>query len=557
MSQPNPILEIVQRAANNAAQSAASVAAREQAAAVEGQRIIGEAIATNKTIAANQQIVTGAQRAGELAAQTQMLDIISGAKGFETLGNLLKKSTATATEVVAQTDVVRKEQETRLIDDPFTWIKAQFDWDNNQKKLEGAVGQLQVVSQAAQQVAGQISQVGIQSKATAKVITQAGIQAELDNIALTAQQQQHQLALENLKYNVMGVKAAAEADDKLLNLATQVGTFERMEAQFQQGLVEEQRRREQFDWQREQQKAVAEEKLDAKQFEARTIAYINAGEAARGLTPSSSQQIRDMIKLNKGLSAEYAELYRNGEIAARTGQAIISISPGKVSGILAADPTLIGQLDENQKKVAEVLIEARKVLGDKALRQREGLDDDKTGAKAERVVSAQVTQLLTRQLNFVGNNPDNVFFIGDPASYIGKPGAPGISTFQNYPLVQKVFNPAIAANVSLTDISVPWKLSVEAVRKGEISTAQAAADFSNIYRRMSAVHRAGADFRKFAISLPPEGSQYKVKIDGEVVDVTDYQAVATAMAQQLRREALNKSPTPAGFIGRAMEGYRK
>lgn len=557
MAESNPILEIVQRAATNAAQSAASVAAREQAAAAEGQRIIGEALATNKTIAANQQIVTGAQRAGELAAQTQMLDIISGAKGFETLGNLLKKSTTVAAEVATQTDVVRKEQETRLIDDPLTWIKAQFDWDNNQKKLEGAVGQLQVVSQATQQVAGQISQVGIQSKATAKVITQAGIKAELDNIALTAEQQQRQLALENLKYNVMGVKAAAEADDKILSISTQVGTFKRMEAQFQQGLVEEQRRREQFDWQKEQQKAVAEEKLDAKQFEDRTIAYINAGESARGLTPSSPQQIRDMIKLNKGLSAEYTELYRNGEIAARTGQAIISTSPGKVSNILAADPTLIGQFDESQKKVAEVLMEARKVLKDNAVRQKEGLDDDKTGAKAERVVSAQVAQLLTRQLNFVGNNPDNVFFIGDPASYIGRPGAPGISTFQKYPLVQKVFNPAIAANVSLTDVSVPWKLSLEAIKKGEISTAQAAADFQNIYRRMSAVHRASADFRKFAVSLPAEGSQYKVKIDGNVVDVTDYQAVATAMAQQLRREALNKTPSPAGFIGRAMEGYRK
>ena len=554
MAESNPILEIVQRAATNAAQSAASVAAREQAAAAEGQRIIGEAIATNRVIAENQQIVTGAQRAGELAAQNQMLDIISGAKGFETLGNLLKKSTATATEVVAQTDVVRKEQETRLIDDPLTWIKAQFDWDNNQKKLEGAVGQLQVVSQAAQQVAGQISQVGIQSKATAKVLTQAGMQAEADNIALTAQQQQRQLALEGLKYNVMGVKAAAEADDKILGLATQVGTFERMEAQFQQGLVEEARRREQFNWQKEQQRAAAEERLDAKGFEDRTIAYINAGESARGLTPSSPQQIRDMIKLNKGLSAEYTELYRNGEIAARTGQAIISTSPGKVSNIFAADPTLIAKFDETQKKVAEVLVEARKVLGDKAVRQKEGLDDDKTGAKAERVVSAQVAKIIEGQLRFVGNNPDNVFFIGDPASYIGGPGAPGIAAFQIYPLVQKVFNPAIAANVSLTDVSVPWKLSLEAIKKGEISTAQAAADFQNIYRRMSAVHRASADFRKFAISLPADGAQYKVKINGEIVDVTDYQSVATAMSKQLRIEAMNEKLNsrniPAGFLGR-------
>jgi hypothetical protein len=65
---------------------------------------------------------------------------------------------------------------------------------------------------------------------------------------------------------------------------------------------------------------------------------------------------------------------------------------------------------------------------------------------------------------------------------------------------------------------------------------------------MSAVHRASADFRKFAISLPPGGSQYKVKIDGEVVDVTDYQAVATAMARSLRSAELQRfGRSPPGF----------
>lgn len=547
MAESNPVLDLIVQAGKNAVQSAASVAAAENAVATETKKLVAGAIETNKQIAANQQIITSAQRGGELAAQEQMLSIISGSKGIETLGALLNKSTQVASEVVARTDVVRKEQETRLIDDPLTWIKAQLDWDKNQEKLAGSVDQLRIVSSAAQQVANQISTVGQVSKATARTITQASMQAEIDNVALMASQQQRELLLKGLAANVQGVRAAAEADDKVLDVATRVGTFARQEQQFQLALEQEERLREQFSWSKG-------EKEDQKTFEDRTIAAINAGEAARGLPPSSPQEIRDVIRLNKGLSAEYAELYQNGRIALQSGQALISTNPGKVAAILQASPELVASLDENQKKVAGILKEAYAVLGDKTVRAKEGLDDDKSGAKAQRVVSAKVQELVTRQLNFIGNNPDNPFFVGDLSSYIGSSQNPGIAAFQSYPLTQKVLNPAIAANVALSDPAVPFKLALEAVRKGEISTAQAAADFSNIYRRVSAVHRQAADFRKFAISLPPEGSQYKVKIDGEVVDITNYQAVATLMSKSLRTAEINKKlnerQIPAGFLGR-------
>jgi len=144
--------------------------------------------------------------------------------------------------------------------------------------------------------------------------------------------------------------------------------------------------------------------------------------------------------------------------------------------------------------------------------------------------------------------------VGDLTSYIGSSTSPGVSTFQKYPLVQKVLNPAIAANIPLADSSAVYKMALGSVQKGELSTVQAAADLTNIYRRASAIHRQGADFRKFAISLPADGAQYKVKIEGEVIDLTDFNQVARAMAKSLQtaeiNRKLNERQVPAGFLGR-------
>lgn len=546
MADSNPVLDLILEAGRRSVESSRKVADVQKEVAAETQRLVSGAVADNKQIAANQQIITAAQRGGELAAQDSVLNIISGAGAVDTLSNLLRQSTATADRMAAEIAAVRQEQLASTGFSPIAAAKLALDWSGNQTRLQQSTQELELVSRAAQSIASQVSQVGQISKASARTITQASMQAEIDNIALTAAQQQRELALKGLQANVAGVTAVAEADDKELAVLNQVGTFKRMEDQYQLALREEERRREQFSWQREQATLDAQDKEQTRAFEERTIAYINAGEAARNLPPSSPQEIRDMIRLNKGLSTEYAELYQNGRIAAQHGQAIISTNPGKVAGVLKASPELVASLDENQKKVADLLLQAYQVLGDKAVRQREGLDDDKTGAKSQQVVATRAQELLTRQLNFVGNNPDNVFYIGDPRSYIGAADAPGIAAFQNYPLVKKVFNPAIQANVSLADVSVPFKLTLQAVASREISQSQAAADFVNIYRRMNAVHRQAADFRKFALSLPENGAQYKVKLGDGIVDVTDFQQVHSAMTRELLKLAVfGKGVDPA------------
>lgn len=562
MAESNPVLDLVVRKAEEARKASIALRDREVANAMAAEGIISQAVIDTEKLGQAKIVEERAKQTGMMVAQDQARSAINQAKGPETLANLLAQTTELAARVQQETKAVREEQLASTGFSPFAALKLALDTSGNRTRLEQSISELQVLNSAAQSVGNQIGTIGRESRANAQVITAASIEASAEQTARTAAIQAAELRLKGLAANTQGVTAIAAASDRDLQLATGVGNFARAEASFQLSLEEEQRRREQFNWQREQAEAARAEKLDEKGFEQRTIDYINIGENIRGLPPSSAQEIRDMIKLNKGLSQEYAELYQNGKIAARTGQALISNSPGKVAAILSQDPTLLSTLDEQQKKVAALVLEASKVLGDKSVRAKEGLDDDKTGAKANRVITQAVQQNIQRQLAYVGNNPDNVFFLGEPSSYIGSREAPGVAAFQKYTLTKKVFEPAINAGASLSDVSVPYKLTLEAIKKGEINSSQAAADFSNIYKRMSALHRAGSDFKKFAIALPPDGAQYRVKIDGEVIDVTDFIAVAQAMNRSLSKQAFDAKPTlekvfpPSGAFGRVSQGTR-
>lgn len=552
MAESTPILNLVLQKAEESRQASIALRDREVANAIAAEGIISKAVIDTEKVGQAKVVQETAKQTGQMIAQEQAVSAISQAQGFETLSSLLKQTTEVARRVQIETQAVREEQLASTGFSPFAALKLALDTSGNRTRLEQSISELQLVNTAAQNVGSQISQIGTQSRANAQTITAASIQASAEELSLQAQIQAAELRLKGLATNTQGVTAISAASDRDLALTTGVGNFARAEASFQLSLEEEQRRREQFSWQKEQANAAREEKLDARAFEERTIQYINIGEASRGLSPSSSQEIRDMIKLNKGLSAEYAELYQNGKITSQTGQAFISNSPAKVASVLSQNPTIFQQLDESQKKVAELILEASKIVGDKSLRLKEGLDDDKTGTKTARVITQAVQQSIQRQLSFVGNNSDNLFYIGDPSSYIGSKDSPGVSSFQKYTLTKKVFEPAIAAGVSLSDVSVPYKLSIDAIKRGEINSSQAAADFSNIYKRMSALHRAGADFKKFAISLPPDGATYKVKIDGEIIDVTDFVAVATAMNRSLARDAFNAQPPIKKFVPPAL-----
>lgn len=528
MAEPNPVIEQIRTLTGNAVQSNASVAASKTRAADEITNLISFQQDTLRDSATAKQIKNSAERSAQMAAQDQAIQIISGARGVETLGRLLGETTKIADEVVGLTQVVKKEQTTRLVDDPIGWIKAQLDWDNNAKKLQETAGQLQLTQATAASVASQIGQVGEKSKALARTITNIGIQAENDEIRLLADGQAANLAIAGIKENLVGVEAAANADDRTLALATNLYQVDRNERQFQLGLEAAAQSREKF-------KLEKQEKEDEKAFEGRVIQSINAAEKLDGRIPSTAQEVRDVIKLNKGLSAEYADLYTRGRIALSSGQALLGFSPAEAAANLNRNPDAIQQLPPQQRKVAEILTRAQDALLISKLdaKTKAELDGDKTGKVRARILNELAIKDLAQQSAFVGNNQDNVFHIGSPQPYFAAPA------FDSYKLTELVFKPAFASNVQLTDPQVAFDQTLLQVKKGQITGEQAAKEFSSIYTRMSAMHKQQADFRKFAFTLPASTSQYKVNISGEVVDLTNFQAVALLMARRMRETAMS------------------
>lgn len=543
----NPILEQITQQSTVARSKSVDFGLVEQSNAVKSETILAELERDQTKIGENQALVVRAQLTGQLQAQQIQQKAIDAAGGYDTLLALIGQTAQTAQKVSADVQQLTKEKTTRLVDDPLEWIKAQVDWNGTQKKVEAGVTELQVVSGAAQNLESRLTQVGQISKSMAQTITQASIEASADTVSKEAAIQAGRFRLEGLKANTAGIKAIAEMEDRELDSLYKEGAFRRGEEQFDLALREEERRRAEFKERIDLAKEAQIEKLDARQMEERTIYFINLGEAARGQTPSTALEIRDHIRLNKGIGPEYAELYENGKIADKGGPNLISTSPGRTASVLARDPTLVANLPEQQKKVAELVLSARAALGQvKDPATLEALGKDKTGAAAAKIISEGVQTQVARQLSYVGNNPDNLFYIGDLSSYIGTSQSPGVAAFQKYPLTQQILNPAIKTGTSLADAGTVFGLAVAGVQANKIPLTQAAADLSQIYKRASALHRASADFRKFGITLPADGATYRVKINGEIVDLTKWQDVARAMNNQMAREAMNKAPNQRG-----------
>lgn len=534
MAGPINVLELIAGAVQGARQSNVSQAAAEQAAAGESKKILDEVAADRIKAGQAKAIVVQASDNAKLIEQDRNNKALDSAGGMETFYSVISQLAEGTKRMQGELKAVREEELQTTGFSPIGALKLALDWSGNQTRLKQSMSELQVLSSAASSLEQRLTQTGQLAKAASKTVTQASVQANADNILAEARIQAAQARLEGIKYGIAGFEAASKADDKELTLLTGLANFGRAESQFQLALEEEQRRREDSAFNR----TLREEALTEKRSEQATLEtalqQINLGKVPRNQPPMTMQELRDELKLNGGkLPPELATIREAGKIAASTGQGIIAFSPADVATVLQTTPNLLESLEPQQKKVAELVLQAQAVLArpeNKVL-----LADDKTGAKARKLVTEQVQAGIQQQLRYVGNNPDNVFYIGEPSSYIGSPTTPGVAAFQKYTLTQKVFNPAIAAGTSLADPNVTFQLSLQGVKRGDIPMAQAAEEYSAIYKRMSALHRASTDFRKFAIALPPDGTKYVVNVGGESIDVTDYQAVAAAMNKTLRR----------------------
>jgi hypothetical protein len=515
---------------------AAGLAAANNAVGMEDTAKDSEQI--YKNIAQDQALVIRTQQLASMQVQQATQKAVTAAGGMDALYDTIGTLRTSQQQLRGELDVLRTEEVNATGLNILGRVKKALDWDGTRAKVAATAGKIQQEVAVATGIEGRINAVGTIARNSAESITTASIEASARIAAADMSLRANQARIEGLRFNTDQINQIAGMEDKTLDAMIKLQGVARGEDQYQLALQEEQRRREQFSWQKEQADAIKAEKISVRDFEARTKYYVNLAEAARGQPLSDGPEWEDQLKLFKsGASKAIEDLYNKGKMIHQTGVSVIGTSPADTARILSASPQGLN-LPEERKKALALVTEAQAALAQARKLPASPLQDDKDGSKAAGFINGFVNDRVTRDLGFIGNNLDNPFHIGDLGSYIGTAANPGVLRFQSYPLVQRVLNPAIAANQSLSDPNVVVGLAMAAVRKGDISSSQAAADITNIYRRANLLHRAAVGFDTLGIRTPEGGAGYRVKINGKVVDMTDWPAVARAMNEQGSADAL-------------------
>lgn len=519
---------------------------------MKAEKVVGEMEKGLEQTGRDQALVVQTAQIGTLNAQQAARKALDAAGGMDALYDTIATLRTEQQRLAPELEKLRQETVEASGLNIVGKIKQRLDWNGTQAKVNSSIQAIETTSKAGAEIEQRINAAGVTAKNTAETMTVASVEASTRAAQTEWQMRAAQARLEALKYNTQSMEAIAAAEDKTLEVLTRAATFDRMEEQFQLSLREEARRARQADFQEQMMRDARAEKLSEKALDDRIVYKINLGKAARGESPITGPEAQDMIKMFRGNNPEMLDLYKKGEYAERTGVSLIGYSPADTAKVIASNPQLLQTLPAERQKALALVVEAQTALAMARGTPGSPLSDDKDGAKASAFINKYVNDKAASFVTAVGNNLDNPFHIGDLSSYIGSATNPGVASFQNHPLVVKVLNPAIAGNVSLADPNTVIGLAQSAVRKGELTSSQAAADISNIYRRANLLHRSAVGFNTLGISMPKNGGGYMAKINGEMVDVTDFQAVARVMNRTMAQQAYGKiqgTPTvgPAGF----------
>jgi len=559
MAEQVNLLELIRQQTPRVVQAVqnAGVAAVENASAAESETKQIAKLADQA--AADQGLVVKTAQIGTMQAQQAARKALDAAGGFDAILSTISTLRAEQVRLEPELEKLRQENVEASGFSPIAWIKQAFDVNGTQAKVASSIETIKTVSATGQEIEQRVNAAGQLARNTAETMTVASVDAATREAETQWKIRAAQARLEALKYNTTSIEAIAGAQDKTLEVLMRAQNFERGEQQFQLALREEARRREQFDWQKEAALLAKQEKLEGKALDDSIIYKINLGRASRGDDPITGLEARNVIQLFKGNNPDMLDLHKKGEFAAKTGISLIGYSPADSARVISANPTIAKTLPEERKKALVLITEAQAALA-VARGKDPRLQDDKDGTKAASFINDYVKMKVTEQVSSVGNNLDNPFHVGDLSSYIGSATNPGVGVFQTYPLVQKVLNPAIAGNISLTDPNTVLGLAQAAVTKGELTSSQAAADISNIYRRANMIHRKAVGFETLGISMPAGGNGYMARINGQLVDVTDFTAVARVMNKTTAQKmygAMQSTPTlgpstAAATYGRAI-----
>lgn len=489
-----------------------------QAAIIDQASKDAEAVARQQGLAAlavQQENNKAAAARGVTESSNALLDLLAAQKDAS------KRVLAKAAEVRD------KWNSTIERDGLLGWLKNGLTVDMSQQELEAQIKETQVISNELTNANNALQQTFATNKGKAEVLTAETIAAQARIAAADAKVRSEQAVIEGIGYNIQSLAEAKNSTIEQLNVkygARQAVSGIKAEQRAEESQSLE---RERFNWQKEEAKirqdllnAEKKDKQEAKQLSEDFVATVNMGRATLKLPALDAVQQRELLnqfragQVRKDISLHYElgiKSRQNG------GKQVLGNSPAAAAAVVF-DPELDVQVSAAQEETKNILAAAIKGLPIE-------VKNSKDKAAVAREVNKNVQQIVAEQFGtkegvagkgYIGiDSPFSVGDLGAPESgYLSAP------VLANMPLVTKVLQPLATAGTKLQDPKAVLEIARAAIRKGEITSSQAAEGLSRVYQVANLMNQAQRNFAGYGIQLPNGGAQYIVRIGSEKIDLT-------------------------------------
>lgn len=528
--------------------------------AQKAQVITAESEAALRQVAQDQAAIVRQQQTAELQAQNirRSAALAAGVNPDTGAGTILDLISTIRTTIDATKPVLEqynKEQTTRLIDDPLTWIKAQVDWDNTGAKLQAGVRTLEIADKQLGAVNGALQQSARTAETLKESVTAATIDASARVAGTDAMLRAQQAAIEGLKFNATEVQAAATGSRERLDALYNVLGSQRQEEQMRMALENFNLQKEKFNWEKEERALAREAKNAGKLADDLSLSYINQSLASFGQPTINAQEAATQLQLFKsGASKDLAYHYQNGRRIAVTGVSMLGSTPAEAVAVLSEIPS---SLPTARAEVAVILAQAKAALDSS---KRPDLADEKGNqGKRAAFINQTVNEMIAQMSAAIVPNSSNLFDVGDLRSYLGDGKTTGISQLQNLPFTTKLLRPAIEAGQPLNDPKLIMGLTIESVKRGDLTSTEAIDGLTQVYRRANEINQAARGFTGFGIVPPANGKTYNAQLGafGRTVNLTDPVAVSRYLSTELAQSKFNDYRMSGGLrepITKALSG---
>lgn len=409
----------------------------------------------------------------------------------------------------------------------LSWVGRNFQAAFQEKAMEGEAQEVQAVSNALVTTHNALQQTFATNKGKAEVLTMETVAAQARIAAADAKVRAEQAVIEGLGYNIQGVSEAKNITLERLNLkynARQAVSGIKAE---QRAEEDQQMERQRFEWQKEmaslQKEALEAEKKgkeEAKVLDDATVANIELGRATLHL-PRMTDGEKALIlrQVRSGSLKGDVLLHHHLGLKSRQngGKQVFGNSPSA-----AAEVVFNPELDV---KVAEAQVETKNLLAEAYKAIPLQVKNSKDGAAVSRELDKQAALLVAQQFGdergvdgagYVGS--ESAFNVGDIGDL--HTGYLDAAAVKNLPIVTKLLKPLAANKVAMKDPSAVLDLVRAAVKKGDLTSTQAADGLANVYRVANWMHQEQRNFAGYGLKLPNNGAQYIVKIGSKKLDLT-------------------------------------